>query len=513
MQFLTNHAGIPIAYCNAINASTDSLTLSGLTVVAGKIYKAFFTKFILDLPVEVEAQTTYYLRLSSSVIKIYTTLANAQAQTSPINFATTASGTLFLVYFPEQTYPALTCWEIGAATIADIVCCPPVPDVGTSAPNQATVNYNGVTKTLYMYNTDNYHGALNSNYFSVGPYTYLGYTVDLYVQIAFYFKGYSDGTVYSKPTAAVNVIYKYGALWYEGFGGHAVYTTTSDFSTSLTLNFQRSDLSGNEGPLRTSGQLPSTLTFTFSGQVVPPPQIKVYMPDAYFENKAAPITLGLVEETLTYDAATLTYWSDLKTLAGIKGRLHFAIPNFYSLASLGAKYIDYLYFYNGFPDAMLNTYSNAEFLFYPTLSVQRLTGDPYFPYIGNQLKLFTASDFYGGYPNEDPTTLPTLVRDAINQTKSYPTGLALNATWFDSRVVRNYDPTDPFVLGLSPSYVIRPPAKITIAFSKWASGKFLKSNQLGSELYEAAGNLNHYHQSAYFVQSVNSGAYVSSLGL
>jgi hypothetical protein len=52
---------------------------------------------------------------------------------------------------------------------------------------------------------------------------------------------------------------------------------------------------------------------------------------------------------------------------------------------------------------------------------------------------------------------------------------------------------------------------MVIAFSKWASGKFLKSNALGSGLGESPGNLNHYKQSAYFIQSNDSGAYISSL--
>jgi len=511
MQFSTGHAGIPVASCTAINASTNALTISGVTITAGTIYQVFFTKYVLDLPVEVEVQTIYFLRISSSVVKIYTTLADAEAQASPVDFATTASGTLFYVYFPVYTYPALTCWHPGAAELENVFCCPPVPEVDTNFPNQATVSYMGETRTLKMFTATNYNGALNTNFFLIGQYTSGGVTFDLYAQIAFYFMDYTDGTVYQKPTAVITFVSKFGPLWYEGFGGNATYTTTDDFSSSMVLDFEKSSLSSNQAAFIELGYTPVSLTFSFSGQVLPPPQIKVYMPNAYFENKDEPINLGLVEETLTYDAATLTYWSDLKTYAGIKGRLHFAIPNFYPLASSGKTFIDYLYFYRRFPDAMLNSYTNNEFTFYSTLSVQRLIGDTYYPAIGNQITLFAASDFYGGYANEDPTTLPTFVRDAINQTKSYPTGLALSATWFDTRVVRNYDPTDPFVLSLSPEFVIREPSKIVIAFSKWASGKFLKSNQLGSELGESPGNLNHYHQSAYFIQSDHAGAYVSSL--
>jgi hypothetical protein len=239
-----------------------------------------------------------------------------------------------------------------------------------------------------------------------------------------------------------------------------------------------------------AGLIPNTLSVTFSGQVLPPPQIKVNMPDAYFENKDEPINLGLVEETLTYDTATLTYWSDLKTYAGIKGRLHFAIPNFYPLASSNIKYIDYGNYVSsgGFPANGFNSYSNDEFVFYKTVSVNRAYL-PQYNWEGDQnlIQSFTASDEYGGYP----------------------TGLGLGETWLDTRVVRNYDPD--LYLDYGPEFIYRVPVKIVIAFSKWASGKFLKSNALGSELGESPGDLNHYHQSAYFVQSDDAGAYVSSL--
>jgi hypothetical protein len=504
MQFSTTHSGIQSYYCTAINASTDGLTLYGVTITAGKIYTVFFTKFSLALPVEVEEQTTYYLRISSSVIKIYRTLATAQTQTSPVDFATSASsGTLFLVYFPVATYPALTCWEIGAETIADIVCCPPVPEVYTNCPNAGSIVYDGATRSLknfhYLSNggaIPSMLGALNSEQFNVNfPHPFTAVMKTWNVSINQHFVNYRSG--YYQPGLDIeiaNVDYGYIHLFYQA--------SATTFPTT-TYTYAASSDGYSYANMAAAGLIPSTLSVTFSGQVVPPPQIKVYMPDAYFENKAAPITLGLVEETLTYDDTTLTYWSDLKTYAGIPGRLHFAIPNFYPLTSSGIQFVDsgikyeYQNFGIGttltplgsFPNGMLNTHSNDEFTFYSTVSCQHvLLGEIYFGE-SNLLRLFTARDAYDGYP----------------------TGLALGTTWFDSRIIRNVSSSSPLYTG--PTFVNRTNQKMVIAFSKWASGKFLKSNQLGSELYEAAGDLNHYHQSAYFIQSVNSGAYVSSLGL
>lgn len=496
MQFSTGHAGIPVASCTAINASTNALTISGVTITAGTIYQVFFTKFTLDLPVEVEVQTIYYLRISSSVIKIYTTLADAEAQTSPVDFATTASGTLFYVYFPVYTYPALTCWHPGAAELENVVCCPPVPEVYTNCPNAGSIVYDGATRDLKMFwhlpngGDQTYkYGSLNSAQFTVqfvNPFTSVLTTWN--VSIMQFFKNYRTDRGLSNPGLQlyfVNI----------NVGGFFVYYQANENTFPTTTYTQHWD-GGEEqyfyfgADMAAAGLIPNTLSVTFSGQVLPPPQIKVNMPDAYFENKDEPINLGLVEETLTYDTATLTYWSDLKTYAGIKGRLHFAIPNFYPLASSNIKYIDYGNYVSsgGFPANGFNSYSNDEFVFYKTVSVNRAYL-PQYNWEGDQnlIQSFTASDEYGGYP----------------------TGLGLGETWLDTRVVRNYDPD--LYLDYGPEFIYRVPVKIVIAFSKWASGKFLKSNALGSELGESPGDLNHYHQSAYFVQSDDAGAYVSSL--
>ena len=392
MEFSTGHAGIPVASCTAINASTDGLTLSGVTITAGKIYTVFLTKFTLALPVEVEVQTTYYLRISSSVIKIYPTLADAQAQTSPINFATTASGTLFFVYFPVATYPALTCWEIGAATIADIVCCPPVPAVYTNCPNAGSIVYDGATRSLINFTNipsggmGTYKvGALNSETFTVDfAHPFTGVMKTWNVSIQQFFSNYRPDRGLSNPGLIlffVNADAGSYQLFYQASANTFPTTTyTQHWDGGEEAYFYADTV------MRAAGLIPSTLSVTFSGQLLPPPQIKVYMPDDYFENKAAPITLGLVEETLTYDAATLTYWSNLKTYAGIKGRLHFAIPNFYPLTSSGVQFVDsgikYEYQSFGgssvsypagsFPNGMLNTYSNAEFTFYSTVACQHV---------------------------------------------------------------------------------------------------------------------------------------------
>ena len=519
MQLSTTHAGLMFAACSAVNSSTDGLTLIGesfspaYAIFSDVVYTVFFTKYALDLPAEIEAQKIYFLRKHDSVIKIYNTLAAAQSLTSPVNFATSASGvsfgrgTLFGVYFPVKTYPPFICWEIGAPTISDIACCPPVPEVNTDCPNAGSIVYGGAARALKNFGyvsptggTENSMvGALSSEPFTVSfPLFRTGTATTWNVAISQHFIDYNP--IHSQPGLWINLLpdIPYSgypdavSLWYQASSTTfptTTYTRATDYSALTDEQ--------NYPAMLAAGLAPDTLTVTFSGQLLPPPQIKVYLPDAYFEHKSTPIDLGLVEEVLTYDPDTLTYWSDLKDYGGIPGRLHFHIPNFYPSGSVhfrdsGVKYeyqtIGGGYLFSGgfFPNAMLNT---GEFNFYKTLDCKDVVPPGGLPE-ATRLKLFTARDAYHGYP----------------------TGLALGTTWFDSRVMSNTDPAWAFHLAGNDNRVN---AKIVIAYSKWASGKFLKSSNLGSDLGAGtgtgSGNLDHYRQSAYFIQSVNSGAYVSSL--
>jgi hypothetical protein len=508
------------ASCSAVNSSTDGLTLIGesfspsYAISSDVVYTVFFTKYALDLPAEIEAQKIYFLRRNDSVIKIYNTLAAAQSLTSPVNFATSASGisfgrgTLFGVYFPVKTYPPFICWEIGAPTISDIACCPPVPEVNTDCPNAGSIVYGGATRTLKNFGyvspirgtENNMIGALNSEPFTVSfPLFRTGDATTWNVAIGQHFIDYNPR--HNLPGLWIDLLpdipysgYPDGvSLWYQASSTTfptTTYTRATDYSTLTDEQ--------NYPAMLAAGLAPDTLTVTFSGQLLPPPQIKVYLPDAYFEHKSTPIDLGLVEEVLTYDPNTLTYWSDLKDYGGIPGRLHFHIPNFYPSGSVhfrdsGVKYeyqsIGGGYLFSGgfFPNEMLNT---GEFNFYKTLDCVSVV-----PLGGNieatPLKLFTARDSYDGYP----------------------TGLALGTTWFDSRVISNTNSSWRSVYAAEGFYDNRVNAKIVIAYSKWASGKFLKSSDLGSGFVGGTGSgyLDHYRQSAYFIQSVHPGAYVSSL--
>jgi hypothetical protein len=493
-----------------IAASTDSITVDQPFAT---VKKAFFIKGFgkTSLPQGLEEQKHYFIKTANNLTRIYTTQADAENGTNYYNFSVDDNtGYLFSINSAYISYDPMTCWHPAAAEIENIPCCPPVPEVYTNCPNLGSVVYDGATRNLKNFSSISggagatYKlGSLNSETFTVNfAHPFTGEMKTWNVSIQQFFSNYRPDRGLSNPGL---ILYFVNA----DAGSYQLFYQASANTFPTTTYTQHWD-GGEEayfyaGTVMTAaGLIPSTLTVTFSGQVVPPPQIKVHMPDAYFENKATPINLGMVDEVLTYDPDTLTYWSDVKTYAGILGRIHFSIPNFYPLTSSGIQFVNsgivyenqllgggsILYPMGSFPNEILNTYSNNEFVFYQTLSYQHI---PIYEYFGqsNIFRLFTARDEYEGYQ----------------------TGLALGTTWFDSRIIRNVNLESPAYSSYGPEFVNRSNQKMVIAFTKWASGKFLKSNALGSGLGENPGNLNHYKQSAYFIQSVHPNAHVTSLGL
>ncbi|NBV59730.1 MAG: hypothetical protein EBR73_01465 [Rhodobacteraceae bacterium] len=101
--------------------------------------------------------------------------------------------------------------------------------------------------------------------------------------------------------------------------------------------------------------------------------------------------------------------------------------------------------------------------------------------------MFVASDSYGGYP----------------------TGKPQGQTWFDSRVAYNYAPSAGYPLEL----MQRKTAKMLIAFSKWGTGKFNKSNGVQGFDSTYFNNLGHYKKNFFAIKSVHPNAHITSLGV
>jgi len=359
MQFSTTHSGILSYFCTAVNATTDSLTLSGGTITVGKIYKVFFTKYVLDLPIEIETGKIYFLTISSSVIKIYSTLATAKTQTSPINFATSASGTLFIVYFPEKKYAPLTAAISTAAEPDHIYCCPPVePRKTTDLIDTATITFLGTTVTLKMkfWNVDTYFWDFSRLAYLTAPEVTIGsyhYKFEMYFYDGPY-PSYSNDYTQCRMSVTSN-----DPSW-NGFFPAVTETGTTSF---LNADFP---MSGNLEGDRYVGTYPSgslvstSIPVVFSGNQTLPDQLRFYMVDAYLERKERDLVdpivpggilnkveLGTIDVLLTYDTDACMYISDVLNYYEIPGRLVLEPAGFggtlgYPTIASGKKFISYL---------------------------------------------------------------------------------------------------------------------------------------------------------------------------
>lgn len=502
------------------------------------IARAFFIKNqTLNLPGNMEENKIYYLRKTGTNVKIYLTFQDAVNQSGHITFTNTVSGYLFAVYFPDLCYRYLNAWKPAEESISDIPCCPSVPEVYTECPDTATVTYMGNSVEIKRNGVVSLTGtgldqikALQSGGFSAHEIITLAGIYDPYVNPPTLIRpgfliiigigvGYSPEEPYT-PALFLRFFTDDSSIFPEyryRFMGIARYKGSASINDSKTMNFIYDGddfIKGNINiygysiwlflnDLKQNGSLPDTIPVTFSGSTPPPSHVKVFMPDAFFANKNKPINLGHVEETLTYDPDTLTYWGDVKTYAGIPGRLQFSIPNYYPLLSSGTKYLansafvieyesnSYPYYRfrrNGeFPDANLNSYSNAEFSLYESCYVEHIV-DLYnsFEIYEHKFRLFVASDAYGGYP----------------------TGLPQGKTWFDSRIVQN---ANPDWVGYP---VNRLTSKMLISFSKWGTGKFNKSNGVqGFDSTYWNNTAGHYKKNFYAIKSVHPNAHITSLGV
>lgn len=530
-------------YCSSIDSSSGEIVVSGPGASSGywppdskiagsyeteemNIVRVYFRKTLLDLPNELQQDTFYFLRKNGSIVKIYETFSDAQLQTNHINFSSNASGSLFLIYFPDFAYRYLKAWSPAADSIPEIPCCPHVPLVFKDCPNLGTITYMGETRQLKRFNAvnENIYAPASLNSFTAIEKQYTDsqqLTWNLKIWISLYFDFYpfpvenNPYGISGKPSLIIYYKGKLNSDPQQEISGFIIFKTEQNFSNNITFNLTE-PLPESNAELAAQGFLPSTLSVSLSGAIHPPEKIRVYMPDACFQNDVLneigmlvnkPINLGLIDEVLTFDPDTLTYWGEKKTRAGIPGRMQFTIPNFYPLLSSNKKFIDcnstynlqkyavYNYYYGGdFKNDYFNEFSNSEFYFYPTLQIGL---EPYvnpvnptpniYEVSSGIINLFSSCDQFGGYP----------------------TGLPLATTWVDSRVVQNLAPTSDEI----PGNMKRKTTFMFVCFSKWGDAKYRNNNGV---YYEQKGPnvvVDHFHQNMYYIRSVHPDAYITSLGL
>lgn len=513
---------------------------------AMNICRAYVRKGAVPLPAPLEEDKIYHLRRIYSQagavlgVRIFNSTADAGNQANPVTFAAAASGgNLFQVHFANNVYQFLNTWQPAQAQLADIPCCPPVPQVRIDCPDTATVTYNGLPIAINMgawAPQQDASGLAHLNLiqtgggaFTAGPIMpfainvpggggWAGYAA-FSVMLVWTISGWRPRVrlcLYDiVPDPSGEWARVYGSAYYQG---SADPNTTSSMDCGYMGDEYLEGINGigdNLGLDRLMGWIPddggiirTTIHLEFSGSIQPPPQVRVFMPDAYFPDKSAAINLGNVDEVLTYDPDSLTYWSEVRTYAGIPGRLHFCIPNFLPLATASNRFITTGYgtnrIFGDYPYAMLNTFDNGEISLYESCKIDYIQppgaypDDPFYGLIPDEHRLFAANDAYGGYP----------------------TGLPQGTPWFDSRIHRNinietWTPTGAdWALHngrlITQDFVQRATAKMLIAFSKWGSARF---NHATGVRYFDSPLVSHYTRSFYAIKSVHPNAHITSLGV
>lgn len=542
---------IPKAYCQSVNQQTGKIKIfsfdtnfnywptttsipTRFNYENNSIARAFFLKNQnQNLPGNMEENKIYYLRKTGTDIKIYTTFQNAVNETQNINFTASSSGYLFFIYFLDTAFRFVNAWKPAELAISDIPCCPPLPEYNLHTPSTANITYNGQQINIKL-------GAPG-----IGGNIYSPNWKDIYQLKDGGICVHDDDVVVEFDHSNPNIPFQQDdgpSTWYllfkasppVGFGdipflsvtgfrqifdsinnahywdwlGQASYLGTSDLPN--TSSFEYAGDSFVDGPngqygfktllpwIKSQGILPETIDGTMSGSIDPPNKLRLYLPDSYFPNGQKPISIGLIDEILTFDPNTMAYWSDVLTYAGIPGRLHWLIPDFYPLnlpynryiissSSFNKTYLpgNQLYYLGGdFDEKLLNSYENSEIKLYESIYTYTDSSNwPLLPkeIINEKFKLFVGNDSHGGYP----------------------TNLPQGSLWLDSRVHLNLNPE------LAGRTVTKNNYKFMISFSKWESAKFNKIKGVRATENET----NHFGKNFYAIHSVHPDAHITSLGV
>lgn len=290
------------------------------------------------VPTCFEPDRIYYARRSAAYtwtitpfgVRIYNTLADALAQTNHITFTSQQVKLNWEIIFVDKVYGGLECAEYGASNIEDIFCCPEPQKYETNLPGGYEVQ--GFTQSLV--------GAETWENGNILEYTVPNITLNRILNVY----GFQNGIFAGYDTWTLTNIYYLGNyIGYDYFPQSEIITVwyggvkhfTNPFFKRNIVDYKR--ISGNVfeytgfayWPDFFDGKYPQTLTVNPIGQTNLPAQARLYMPDAIFYDPKYPVHLGTINQVLSLDAKTSTYYGPVMDLYGIPGRIHIKLDNFY----------------------------------------------------------------------------------------------------------------------------------------------------------------------------------------
>lgn len=258
--------------------------------------------------------TAYTLTITPFGIRIYNTLADALAETNHITFTSQQVKLNWEIIFVDKVYGGLECAEYGASNIEDIFCCPEPQKYETNIPGGYKI-HSFTFSNGFVFNEKILNRSLEVLGGFVPPITVGLFTY--YNEFMFYDDLGFDYDIWNEKIYIWNG-FKVNPIFGQGWNRFLEATYTK-INGSFVKTFERFN----------DNYFPQTITVTPVGQTHLPLQARLYMPDAIFYDPEYPIHLGTINQVLSLDAETSTYYSPVMDLYGIPGRIHIKLDNFY----------------------------------------------------------------------------------------------------------------------------------------------------------------------------------------
>jgi hypothetical protein len=299
----------------------------------------------------------YHLEFNPVTIILYSSYEDAVAEIDPI---IPPENTQFNLNFFNKIYAPIACVEMAAADVADIYCCPPPTEYLQTFPDHVELVFPTETVVARLFDpsatyVSTYNGAIYSgiNYFVHYEYDapILCSGVSRTNNRRFFWFRVVDG-IGTYQAQLLNYILGSGAdvcaaswtyyldYYYRVWRSNENYSYESPVSLPSYAAFDFSQATPHEWTSYNTALSPATFSSNYPASYSPtllsfdiqyaqtiPPTITCYLIDAVFQRTTVgipsgdDIALGTLSVTLTYDAASSTYYGPVANYYNIPGRL------------------------------------------------------------------------------------------------------------------------------------------------------------------------------------------------
>ena len=322
---------------NAINTTTDEISTGGGALSSywtDRVWKVIFEgknqqNQSTVLPGELQEQTIYWIRYHNATLSFAVYLDEAETQKVDFTAANIADATTFTMRSVEQFYTIPECIHSAAPDVTEAICCPKNYTI-ENLPTHATVLFNAAAAV------DEYFLANPLVLRASGGEPNSGQNIN-WLYSLFVAQGYTNsGGPRNEPGVSVRddfedssksvvVINQYGRGLPPN-GAIEKYRSAPYPHASLPNPVTCYNINdATKSAVVTFGKDPNNASSTFMRL---PPTCRVVMPQAFiygdrWTGENGRYSLGNIDEILTLDTASGSYFSGLKNYYNIPGRLYF----------------------------------------------------------------------------------------------------------------------------------------------------------------------------------------------